>query len=329
MPLFDKPLAELRTYRPERDEQPDFDAFWTRTLTEAAAHPLDPEFRPHDAAMRLVDTYDVRYSGWGGHRIAGWFLVPAGATDPLPTVVQYLGYGGGRGMPHDWLPFANAGHAVFVMDTRGQGSDNTPGDTPDPVGGANPQTPGFMTRGVLDPDDYYYRRVITDAVRAVDAATTHPLVDPDRIIVAGSSQGGGITQAVTALRQGLRAAMIDVPFLTGFRRATRDRRHRPLQRDHQIPVHPPRPRRTRVHHPLVLRRHELRRTRHRTRALQRRPHGHHLPTVHSVRVVQPLRGPQGNPRLALQRTRRRRHVPNPRTPTLATHDPGNRIVTPG
>lgn len=220
MPLFDKPLPELRTYRPERDEQPDFDAFWTRTLTEAAAFPLDAEFTPYDAALSLVDTYDVRFSGWGGHRIAGWFLVPAGAAEPLPTVVHYIGYGGGRGMPHDWLAFVNAGHAVFVMDTRGQGSANTPGDTPDPVGGANGQAPGFMTRGILDPGDYYYRRVITDAVRAVDAATTHPLVDPARIVVAGGSQGGGLAQAVAGLRPGLRGAMIDVPFLTGFRRAT-------------------------------------------------------------------------------------------------------------
>ena len=40
-----------------------------------------------------------------------------------------------------------------------------------------------MTRGVLDPRTYYYRRVITDAVRAVDAARSHPLVDPTRVAV--------------------------------------------------------------------------------------------------------------------------------------------------
>ena len=38
-----------------------------------------------------------------------------------------------------------------------------------------------MTRGVLDPQTYYYRRVFTDAVRAVEAARTHPAVDPARI----------------------------------------------------------------------------------------------------------------------------------------------------
>ena len=57
------------------------------------------------------------------------------------------------------------------MDTRGQGSAWSKGDTPDPESdGGNPQYPGFMTRGVLDPKTYYYRRVFTDAVRAVEAA---------------------------------------------------------------------------------------------------------------------------------------------------------------
>lgn len=220
MPLFDKPLPELRDYRPERDEQPDFDDFWSRTLAEAERFPLDPQFTPYDAALSLVDVYDVRFSGWGGHRIAGWLIVPAGAAEPLPAVVQYIGYGGGRGFPHDWLPAAVAGFATFIMDTRGQGSAGSPGDTPDPTGGNNAQTPGFMTRGVLDPDDYYYRRVFTDAVRAVDAAASHPLVDGSRIVIGGGSQGGGIATAVAGLRSGLIGAMIDVPFLTGFRRAT-------------------------------------------------------------------------------------------------------------
>jgi cephalosporin-C deacetylase len=78
----------------------------------------------------------------------------------------------------------------------------------------------MMTRGVLDPNDYYYRRVYADAVRAVEAARSHPLVDSDRIVVAGGSQGGGIAQAVAGLVPGLAGALIDVPFLTGFRRAT-------------------------------------------------------------------------------------------------------------
>ena len=215
MAQFDLPVADLENYRPAVAEPADFDAFWQGTLAEAGKHDLDAEFTPHDALLPGVDIYDVRFSGYGGTRVAGWFLTPPRAEGPLPCVVQFIGYGGGRGRPHEWLTWPTAGYAVFVMDSRGQGD----GDTPD-LPGVGPQHVGLLTRGVLDRDEYYYRRLFTDAVRAVDAAATRPEVDPDRIVVAGGSQGGGIAQAVAGLRPGLRGAIIDVPFLTHFRRAS-------------------------------------------------------------------------------------------------------------
>ena len=52
-----------------------------------------------------------------------------------------------------------------------------------------------MTRGILDPDEYYYRRVFTDAALLVDAVAGFEFVDADRIAVTGGSQGGGIALA--------------------------------------------------------------------------------------------------------------------------------------
>lgn len=76
-----------------------------------------------------------------------------------------------------------------------------------------------MTRGILDPATYYYRRVFTDAVRAVEAARTHDAVDPSRVAVTGGSQGGGISLAVAGLVDDLAAVAPDVPFLSDFPRA--------------------------------------------------------------------------------------------------------------
>ena len=135
-------------------------------------------------------------------------------------MVRYLGYTGGRGLAHEVSVWALAGYACLVVDTRGQGTGSTSGDTGDPGGTAGPSSPGFMTRGVLDPDTYYYRRVFTDAVRAVDAIRLHPRVDPERVAVTGGSQGGGISIAVGALADGLVGVLPDVPFLCHFRRAT-------------------------------------------------------------------------------------------------------------
>ncbi len=225
MARFDLTLDELQVYLPARSEPADFDAFWADTLAESRRAPLDPTFAPTDFGLRTLEGFDVTFSGYAGQRIKGWLLLPRNRTAPLPCVVSYLGYGGGRGVPLDHLTWGSAGYAHLVMDTRGQGSAWLNGDTPDfePDGG-NPHFPGFMTRGILDPVTYYYRRVFTDAVRAVEAAQAHPAVAADRIILTGGSQGGGIALAVAGLAaahlRGVAACMPDVPFLCHYRRAT-------------------------------------------------------------------------------------------------------------
>ncbi|WP_264937446.1 acetylxylan esterase, partial [Streptomyces sp. A012304] len=60
----------------------------------------------------------------------------------------------------------------------------------------------------------------TDAVRAVEAARSHPLTDASRTVALGGSQGGGITLAVGGLVPDLVAIAPDVPFLCDFPRAT-------------------------------------------------------------------------------------------------------------
>ncbi|MFH8476048.1 acetylxylan esterase [Streptomyces sp. NPDC018000] len=219
MSLFDLPLDELRDYRSRSVEPQDFDAFWSKTLDETRSHDLDARFELRTGTgLTTVDVYDVTFAGFGGHPVKGWFIVPAGTTEPLPVVVEFIGYGGGRGLAHTHLLWASAGFAHFVMDTRGQGSGWLVGDTADPVGSA-PSYPGFMTRGIEDPHAFYYRRVFTDAVRAVEAARSHPLTDAARTAAIGVSQGGGITLAVGGLIPDLAAIAPDVPFLCDFPRA--------------------------------------------------------------------------------------------------------------
>ncbi|WP_405578690.1 acetylxylan esterase [Streptomyces sp. NBC_01190] len=218
MAEFDLPLEELREYRSASVEPADFDRFWADTLAEARHHDLDARFEAVSTGLTTVDTYDATFAGFGGHPIKGWLVVPAGAREPLPLVVEFIGYGGGRGLAHAHLLWASAGFAHFVMDTRGQGSGWLTGDTPDPAG-SGPAGPGFLTRGIDDPDTYYYRRVFTDAVRAVEAARSHPLTDASRTAAVGISQGGGITLAVGGLVPDLVAIAPDVPFLCDFPRA--------------------------------------------------------------------------------------------------------------
>lgn len=224
--LFDLSLAELREYRPKLAQPDDFDDFWARSIAETRAFDLAATFTPVDNKLALIDTYDVTYAGFGGTSVKGWLHVPAGATGPLPTVVQYHGYSGGRGFPQASTLWAQAGYAHFVMDTRGQGwSSAGPSTTADasPDAGLN-HVPGFMTSGITDPDAYYYRRVYLDAVRMLEAALASPFTDRSKIIVTGGSQGGGISLAAAGLAPAAGIDLLgcapDVPFLCDFVRAT-------------------------------------------------------------------------------------------------------------
>ncbi|MFI6605326.1 acetylxylan esterase [Streptomyces sp. NPDC050507] len=219
MPFTDLSLADCRDYRPTLPVPADLDAFWSRTLDEARSCAADkPSFTAVETGLTQVRTYDVTVPGFAGQPVRGWLRMPAGASEPLGCVVEFLGYGRGRGLAHENLLWASAGYAHLLMDTRGQGWSAAGGDTADPDGGAAGVVPGFLTRGIESPETYYYRRLFTDAVRCVDAVRDRPEIDPERIVVTGVSQGGGIALAVSGLVPGLAGVMPDVPFLCNFRR---------------------------------------------------------------------------------------------------------------
>ena len=221
MAFFDLSLKELQTYCPDREEPADFDSFWKSTLDEARSFPLNATFEKVDYGLVAQEIYDVTFNGFGGQPVKGWLILPTQRDGKIPCVVEFIGYGGGRNFGFDWLLWASAGYAHFVMDTRGQGSAWSPGDTPDLYAdGGNAHFPGSMTKGILDPKHYYYRRVFTDAVRAIEATRSHSAVDATQIAVTGGSQGGGITIAAAGLDLEVVAAMPDVPFLCHYRRAT-------------------------------------------------------------------------------------------------------------
>jgi cephalosporin-C deacetylase len=220
MAAFDLPLEELETYSPRLPEPADFPGFWESTLRESRASGVDVSLEPVDTGLRAVRTWDVTFAGFAGHPIRAWLHLPPKPTgnQRLPAVVQFQGYGGGRGLAHENILWAAAGYAYLVCDTRGQGSGWSTGETADPVG-SGPAHPGFMTRGILDPHSYYYRRVFIDALRAVEVVRGHEEVDGDRVAVIGPSQGGGIALAVAGLTSDVAAVMVDVPFLCNLPRA--------------------------------------------------------------------------------------------------------------
>ncbi len=160
-----------------------------------------------------MQVYAVRFDGFEGGRLAGWYLRPE-RRGRFPGLCVYHGYSGRATRPVDLLAFACQGIGVLSLDTRGQNGQSQ--DTSvEPEG----HYTGWMTKGVRDPRKYYYRYVYADAMRALELLAGREEIDSSRLAVTGVSQGGGITLAVSALSDRPILSLPDIPFLCDFRRS--------------------------------------------------------------------------------------------------------------
>lgn len=219
--LTDLDEAGLLNYRSDVVDPADFDAFWEQQLQRVAAYPIDVRVTPVDTMLSTVEVFDVEFAGFDAHPIRAWLYLPKHRIAPLPGVVQFQGYGGGRGHHLEQLLWSAAGYAHLMMDNRGQGASYRAGATADPVGPSGSSIPGEMTNGIENPAGHYYTRLYIDAVRAVDALQSIEEVDARRIAVVGGSQGGALALAVGALRDDIAAVVAHVPFMSDIRRASR------------------------------------------------------------------------------------------------------------
>lgn len=223
---FDLPLEELRDYRPSRTAQPDFDEFWARTKAEALAQPLNPELKPHDYPVKRVKVYSASFDGYARGedkppRVGGWYIVPE-EPSPRPALIHYHGYHQFRHQVVTHLDWALLGFAVLALDVRGRG------EAPDWTEYSGGHGLGWMTRGIANKEEYFYRFAYMDCIRAAELVAQRPEVDANRIGVLGESQGGGLSLAVAALSDRPALMMSNVPYLCNYPDAVRMARSIPF-----------------------------------------------------------------------------------------------------
>lgn len=213
------PLERLREYHTSTQEPDGLDDWWAQRIEAARALAKPPVLTPRQPRLyEPFEVFDVEFSGANGDRIRGWYLRQRG-TASAPVIVKFIGYGGGRGAPAEHMVLPALGYALLVMDTRGQGGRWATGATPDGATGTGAENSMVMTRGILRPEDYYYTRLITDAVLAVD--TARELAGGTAgIAVTGGSQGGALALAAAALHPDvIKVCHADMPFLCDIQRA--------------------------------------------------------------------------------------------------------------
>lgn len=211
---YDMPLEALKEYKPKLTREPDFDEFWNKSLQRLSEVPVKFELTPYEYPVKGVKVYRVSYLGFENANIEGWLAIPDG-EGLKPGIVLYHGYNWAyEGMTYDVVNWALNGYVAMNMLVRGQ-----QGNSVDNIVSSTGYASGWMSKGILDPEEYYYRAVYLDAVRALEVLASMPEVDNTRIGVTGGSQGGGLSLAAAALSDIPKVAVVDYPYLSNFERA--------------------------------------------------------------------------------------------------------------
>ncbi len=193
-------------YEPEKIQSPidakvDFKEFWDNNLKELAKVApnykltLKPEYSQHGYDMYLVEMYS-----FGNELIRGYYAKPQ-KEGKHPVIVEYMGYGSSPYPANQWWD----GFAYFVLSVRGQA--------------LNQPTNRFgkwITYGLDNKDDYYYRGAFMDVVRALDFVSSRPEIDFDKIAVRGGSQGGALSFVAASLDKRVKVAAPNIPFLSDY-----------------------------------------------------------------------------------------------------------------
>jgi cephalosporin-C deacetylase len=199
------PITSAEDYGTTTRRPTDFDAFWEGVLAEAARIPLNATVEPVPLRSTAeVEVYEVKYDSLDHVRIACWYCLPRERPGKLPAIIHVPGY-----VSEPLMPKATAakGYAAISVAPRGKLRSNAQ---------FNPGYPGLLTHNITDRNTYSYRGFYVDAVRAVDFLLGRPEVDPSRIGVTGSSQGGALTIVTSALRPEVACAAAGAPYLCGF-----------------------------------------------------------------------------------------------------------------
>jgi cephalosporin-C deacetylase len=199
------PKAVHADYQSKVTKPTGFDAFWQGVSRQAEAIPLDPEaiaepLRTSDD----IEVFQVFYNSLDHVRVAAWYCRPARRAERTPALLFLPGYQMDPPIPKEW---AGKGYIALSVAPRGKLRS---------MRQFNPGYPNLLTSNIVDRHTYAYRGFYVDAWRGIDFLLSRPEVDPTRIGVTGSSQGGGLTICTAAMRPEVRAAAAGAPYLCGF-----------------------------------------------------------------------------------------------------------------
>lgn len=219
MPLiFDLPFEQLESYQGRNPRPQDFDDFWETGLEDMRTTDPSVELVPAEFKVSNAECFHLYFTGVGGARVHAKLLHPKKAPHPHPAVLLFHGYSGDSGDWSEKLSYVLEGFTVAALDCRGQA-----GQSEDRSSVRGNTLHGHIIRGLDDalagsPERLLFRQVFLDAAQLAGIVMAMPDVDASRVGATGSSQGGGLTVACSALVPGIKRAAPVSPFLSDYKR---------------------------------------------------------------------------------------------------------------
>ncbi|MBR2354551.1 MAG: acetylxylan esterase [Clostridia bacterium] len=214
MPTIDMPLEKLHQYQGRNPRPADFDEFWETALAEMRATDPKVELVPVDLPSKIVDFYDLYFTGTKGARIHAKLAKPKNIKGKAPAILKFHGLSGNAGSFRDLICYAAEGFIVASMDCRGQGGFSE--DMGQPNGTTH--TTQFVRGLDGDPQDLHYRDVFLDTAMLARIIMDMDDVDETRVAAKGGSQGGALTIACAALEPRIALALPTYPYLSDYKR---------------------------------------------------------------------------------------------------------------
>lgn len=186
----------------------DFDVFWKRTRDSLAR--IAPQYNIIEEKALSVNNkrvFLVEMHSWGDKVVRGWLSIPITKNKrPLPVKYRLPGYIVALEPSLDDDDFVE-----FNFNVRGGGNSKSAIDTHGE----------YNLYNIENRDEYVYRAVYMDCVRGLDFLYSHANlgIDTSKIMVDGSSQGGGLAIALAAMDKRIKLATVQVPLYADFRNA--------------------------------------------------------------------------------------------------------------
>lgn len=187
----------------------EIDAFWTKTREALQSIPIDAKVEKVNEPLPYRK-FLITVRSLNNVTVSGYLALPVrgeAPAKPWPVIVTAPGYSGRSvGLMESEC---QRGYAVLQVYPRGQG-----------ISQKYHKLDGDKLTSQLDgPEGAYYQGAYADVIRMIDYIVTRPDIDSSRIAMVGTSQGGGISLAVTALDKRIKAVVAHVPFLCNMRMA--------------------------------------------------------------------------------------------------------------